>query len=190
MHKKPAFYREHELVALLKSNNKCAYEYLYDHYGPPLYGIVCKILKDQTKAQDVLQDSFIKIWKNIGHYQPEKGTLFTWILNIARHTAIDLLRADVKFESHIKWEAMQEKDLSSAAVIFPLPAAMDVRTIVGRLPAERRQVIELVYFQGYTHEQTSIKLKLPLGTVKSRLRVAIKDLRCIFGAPNLLAGLV
>jgi len=102
MQKKPDCYCELELVALLKSNNKSAFEYLYDHYAPPLYGIVCRIVKDETKAQDVLQDSFIKIWKNIGHYQPEKETLFTWILNAARNTAIDRLRTDLNFESHIR----------------------------------------------------------------------------------------
>ena len=164
MYIKPAYYCECDLVALLKSNNKSAYEYLYDHYGPPLYGIICKIVKDDTKAEDVLQDTFIKIWKNIDCYQPEKGTLFTWILNVARNTAIDRLRTDGKFECHIKWEAVQEKDLSGAAVVTTLPPTMDVRTIVWGLSAEKKQVIDLIYFQGYTHQEASTHLKLPLGT--------------------------
>jgi len=177
---KPALYAEHELVTLLKSNNKSAYEYLYDHYAPALYGIARKIVKDDSKADDVLQDSFIKVWKHIARYDAAKGTLFTWMLNITRRTAIDKLKTDCKFENDLKWESVRENDLNVGSVFIPAPATIDIKSIVEKLLPERKKLIELVYFEGYTHEEASEHLSLPLGTVKSRIRKAIQELRLVF----------
>ena len=86
-------YSEEELVNLLKQNNKAAFSYLYDHYSGALFGIILKIVnQDEETSEDVLQDVFIKIWKKIATYDSTKGTLFTWMLNIARNTAIDKVR--------------------------------------------------------------------------------------------------
>lgn len=183
MNKKPAFYREDELVVLLKSNDKAAYEYLYDKYAPALYGIVCKIVKDDCIASDVLQESFVKIWVHIAHYDPDKGTLFTWILNVTHRTAIDKLRADYKFRSNIAWDAVYENDVRTILAFTPLVSTMDLMSIVGTLLPEKRQLIELVYFEGYTHQEASEYLCLPLGTVKSRIRKALQELRRVFDSP-------
>ncbi|CAG5075043.1 ECF RNA polymerase sigma factor RpoE [Dyadobacter sp. CECT 9623] len=180
MTKKSTRYCEPELVALLKSNNKVAFEYLYYHYAPALYGIICKIVKDENTADDVMQDSFIKIWKNIAHYNPEKGTLFTWVLNVARHTAIDKRREDYKYATTIKWDVVQEADLSAGSIFTPLPATVDLKSIVERLLPEKKQLIQMVYFEGYTHQEASQHLGLPLGTVKSRVRKALQELRQTF----------
>ncbi|KAA6438312.1 RNA polymerase sigma factor [Dyadobacter flavalbus] len=177
---KSILFTENELVTLLKTNNKAAYEYLYDHYAPALYGIVRKIVKDDSRADDVMQDSFIKIWKHMASYDAEKGSLFTWMLNITRRTAIDKLRADCKFENDLKWEAVRENDLGNHAVFTPAPATLDLKSIVEKLLPEKKQLIELVYFEGYTHEEASEHLCLPLGTVKSRIRNAMKELRKVF----------
>ena len=173
-------YTEQQLISLLKSNDRTAFEYLYDHYSAALYGIIVKIVKDEDRACDVMQDTFLKIWKNISSYNAEKGTLFTWILNIARNTAIDKLRVEVKKEHVIKLDSLHDGDLSSASLFIPVPATMDLRTIVSQLLPERKLLIEMVYFQGYTHEEVSERLNLPLGTVKSRIRKALKELRGIF----------
>lgn len=87
-------YSEEELVVALKSNERAAFEFLYDHYSGALFNIICKTLRDEERAADVLQESFLKIWKNIASYNPEKGRLFTWILNIARNCAIDAARVE------------------------------------------------------------------------------------------------
>ncbi|GLU51734.1 RNA polymerase sigma factor SigK [Dyadobacter frigoris] len=173
-------YTEHELISSLKCNSKEAFEYLYDHYASALYGIIMKIVKDEEKAADVMQDSFLKIWKNIGSYNVEKGTLFTWILNVARNTAIDRLRLDVKNEKSVSWDTVIESDLGNNVVFNPIPATIDIRAIVASLLPEKSVLIDLVYFQGYTHEEVSEKLSLPLGTVKSRIRKALNELREIF----------
>jgi DNA-directed RNA polymerase specialized sigma24 family protein len=105
------FSSEKELVTLLKLNNKTAFEYIYDHYGSGLYGIVCKIEKDEAKALNIMQDTFIKIWQNIQHYDQDNGTLFTWMLLIARNTAINRTRIDSKFEGHAPWGLLRESDV-------------------------------------------------------------------------------
>ena len=181
-------YTEKELISSLKNNNKEAFEYLYDHYAPALYGIIMKIVKDEEKAADVMQDAFLKIWKNIGGYNTEKGTLFTWILNVARNTAIDRLRLDVKLAKSVSWDHVKEAELSNGVIFNPIPATIDIRAIVQSLLPEKSLLIDLVYFQGYTHEEVSSKLSLPLGTVKSRIRKALAELRDIFGVKELILG--
>ncbi len=85
---------EEELVRSLKQNSQKAFEYLYDNYSGSLMGVITKIIKDTEKSEDILQDAFLKIWRKIGDYDPSKGRLFTWMVNIARNTAIDQFRKD------------------------------------------------------------------------------------------------
>jgi len=175
-------YTETELVGQLKSNSKDAFEYLYERYSAALYGIILKVVKDEEKAADAMQDSFLKIWRNIGSYNSEKGTLFTWILNVARNTAIDKLRLDVKVSKVISWDQVSETELLPAAIYNPAVSLIDIRAIVSGMLPERRLLIEMVYFEGYTHEETAEKLMIPLGTVKSRIRKSLQELRSVFGA--------
>jgi RNA polymerase sigma-70 factor (ECF subfamily) len=176
-----AEYTEHELVILLKSRDRIGFEYLYDRYSAALYGIILKIVKSEDNAADVLQDTFLKVWKNIGTFHPEKGTLFTWLLNVARNAAIDKLRAEVKSEKLIKLHTVAEEELSASMAVSYMSVNFDLRTLVDNLLPERKALIDLVYFQGYTHEEASEYLSLPLGTVKSRIRKALQELRGIFG---------
>jgi RNA polymerase sigma factor (sigma-70 family) len=180
MLKRPIYQSERQLVTLLQNYNKASFEYLYDHYAPGLYGIACKIVKDENIAADVVQDSFIKIWRNIGRYSEDKGTLFTWMLNITRRTAIDRLRTDLKHQNNIAWEQIREDDLSPTAIITPILDIIDVRSMLERLRPERKRLIELVYFEGYTHQEACEYLELPLSTVKSRIRKALIELRQVF----------
>lgn len=173
-------FREDELVSQLKRNDRSAFEYLYDHYSPALYGIILKIVKDEERAADVLQDSFLKIWRNIDKYWPEKGTLFTWMLNVARNTAIDKHRTETKVQNVVSLEVAAEREINLSDDWHRRLYDMDVRAMVALLLPERRLLIELVYFEGYTHEELSEKLQLPLGTVKSRIRRALQELRDIF----------
>ncbi|NIJ52553.1 RNA polymerase sigma factor [Dyadobacter arcticus] len=183
MSRKSIFYCENELVILLKANDRAAFEYLYDNYAAGLYGIIRRIVRDDNKADDVMQDSFIKIWKNIASYDADKGTLFTWLLNVARHTAIDRSRTDAKFENNTNWDLVAEKDLMPSSAIHYDASALDLKEIVNKLRPEKRQLIQMLYFEGYTHEEASEYLCLPLGTVKSRVRKALSELRQVFDIP-------
>ncbi|MCF0073331.1 sigma-70 family RNA polymerase sigma factor [Dyadobacter sp. CY261] len=179
-------YREKDLLAQLRNNNRNAFEYLYNHYSAALFGVILKIVKDEDKAADVLQDSFLKIWRGMASYSSERGTLFTWMLNIARNTAIDTLRVDAKTAGKIiRLDAIVEPEVGVADGWPRHALDMDVRSWVARLLPERRVPIELVYFQGYTHEEVAEKLSVPLGTIKSRIRKGLQELRCVFSTPEL-----
>ena len=166
-----------ELVRSLKEHSQESYSELYDKYGPALYGIICKIVNDATIAEDVLQEVFIKIWKNIENYSQEKGSFFTWILSITRHTAIDYLRSGHhKFKSQIQ-NAGSNEYIENHAVATSEAGATSCRGLVAKLEPKYRQVIDLVYFWGYTQEEVSKILDLPLGTVKTRARTGLQILR-------------
>ena len=172
-------YSEEELVEALKRNERTAFEFLYDHYSGALFNIICKTLRDEERAADVLQESFLKIWKNIASYNPEKGRLFTWILNIARNGAIDAARVEGRkpiMDDIDDRAAQNERDTSEELST----ASSEMKSIVNMLRPERKILIDMAYFQGYTHEEISEELKIPLGTVKSRIRTALQELKQYF----------
>ncbi|QRR04221.1 sigma-70 family RNA polymerase sigma factor [Dyadobacter sandarakinus] len=174
-------YSEEELVVALKRNERAAFEFLYDHYSGALFNIISKTLRDEEKAADVLQESFLKIWKNISSYDAGKGRLFTWIMNIARNGAIDAARAEGRKPAMDDIEnkvVLNERDLHEDSVVV----SSEMKAIVDMLRPERKVLIDMAYFQGYTHEEISEELKIPLGTVKSRIRTALQELKQYFAA--------
>ncbi|GAC1433077.1 MAG: sigma-70 family RNA polymerase sigma factor [Chitinophagaceae bacterium] len=176
-------YTETELLAALKAHDEQAYSFLYDHYSKALFALILQIIPQHTHAEDVLQDVFIKIWQNIHSYDATKGRLYTWIINIARNQAIDRSRS---------------KDFNNQAKTITLPDSVYNREsnsgrsiddvglvkVLSKLPDENRKLLELSYFQGYTHEEIAQILKLPLGTVKTRIRSTIIQLRKVLGEKN------
>jgi len=172
-------YSEEELVVALQKNERTAFEFLYDHYSGALFNIISKTVRDEERAADVLQESFLKIWKNIASYNPEKGRLFTWIMNIARNGAIDAARVEGRKPAmdDIEDRAVQnQKDVSADS----LTISSEMKAIIDMLRPERKILIDMAYFQGYTHEEISEELRIPLGTVKSRIRTALQELKQYF----------
>jgi len=172
-------YSEDELVSALKRNERTAFDFLYDHYSGALFNIITKTLRDEERAADVLQESFLKIWKNIASYNPEKGRLFTWILNIARNGAIDAVRMEGRKPAmdDIDDRAVQnEPDAAQESMV----SSSEMKAIINMLRPERKILIDMAYFQGYTHEEISEELSIPLGTVKSRIRTALQELKNYF----------
>lgn len=172
-------YSEEELVSALKRNERTAFEFLYDHYSGALFNIISKTLRDEERAADVLQESFLKIWKNIASYNPEKGRLFTWIMNIARNGAIDAARAEGRKPAMSDIEetaVLNERDSYEDSQTV----SSDMKAIIDMLRPERKILIDMAYFQGYTHEEISDELSIPLGTVKSRIRTALQELKQYF----------
>lgn len=170
----------HHLIIRLQAQDKSVIEELYDQYSDTLYGIVLRIVQQEALAQDVLQESFVKIWKNGHKYDGSKGTLFTWMLNICRNTAIDKTRsANYRRQSKIhtidqtvynseKWSCEQKPD------------HIGLKQEVVKLEEKYREIIELIYFQGYTQQEVTDHLNIPLGTVKSRVRIGLRELRKLF----------
>ena len=171
-------YNEVELVGALKQQSEKAFSYLYDNYSGALYGVITSILTDLEIANDVLQETFLNIWKNFNSYDAAKGRLFTWMLNIARNAAIDKLRSS-GFRNMKKNQPLKEDVSIEAEIGFTKPAFKDfgLRKLLLGLKEEQRTLIELSFFQGYTHEEISKIIGIPLGTVKTRIRSALIQLR-------------
>jgi RNA polymerase sigma-70 factor, ECF subfamily len=175
-----ATYAEFELVSLLKRKDERAYNYLYDNYSAALYGVIMKVVNIEETASDVLQEVFVKIWRNIESYDQQKGKLFTWMLNIARNTAIDTVRSkSYKNDQKIR-ELGNDVHVNNA----PLTATIKIdhiglQKVLEQLTEEQRLLIDLAYFKGYTQEEISKELEVPLGTVKTRIRNALLRLRDI-----------
>jgi RNA polymerase sigma factor (sigma-70 family) len=171
-------YTEQELISLLKSRDNRAFGYLYDNYSAALFGIITQIVGDMELANDVLQEVFINVWRKIESYDPTKGRLFTWMLNIARNASIDVLRSK-SFQNSQKNQSISES-YDTGIGGQSLPVNIDnigLKKILLQLKAEHRVLIELAYFKGYTHEEIADIEDIPLGTVKTRIRSALIQLR-------------
>ncbi len=171
---------EETLIAALRNKNRSAFEYLYDHYAGAMLGVIARILKKEELAEEVLQDVFLKVWDKIESYDPSKGRLFTWMLNIARNQAIDKTRSkefskgkktgDIdNFVNRIDREGYVEQKVESIG----LPELLKV------LPDDQRFIIDQHYLKGYTQAEIAEEFNLPLGTVKTRMRLAMKELRTL-----------
>ena len=170
------------LISSLKERDQSAYAYLYDNYSGALYGIIFNIVKDEDDAQDVLQEAFISIWKSIDSYDAAKGgSLFTWMLNISRNKAIDRYRQKNRIaenQSEYKNVHIQNDNAKSTTTNID---KIGINSFIDKLKPDHKELIELHYFKGYTHQEITDQTQLPLGTVKTRIRAAIKDLKQLVG---------
>lgn len=169
-------YSEQELVAMLQQREEQAFSYLYDNYSGALLGVIGGIITDRELAQDVLQNVFVNIWRKIESYDPSKGRLFTWMLNIARNAAIDEIRSRGYRDAQKNQPIADQAELPGA-VSGPVVDDVGLKKVLRNLKQEWRTLIELAYFQGFTHEEIAKMQGLPLGTVKTRIRTALIQLR-------------
>jgi RNA polymerase sigma-70 factor (ECF subfamily) len=178
---RPSIFTESDLVKGLLNGNTWALETVYSSYSASLLGIISKIIRQQDLAEDVLQETFVKIWKSIPQYDAGKGRLFTWMSRLARNKAIDHLRSRGEANS------MRNEDLEiiSAEVNEQHqtnynPEHIGLKQLMRTLSPAQIAILELIYFQGYTQSEVAEALQIPVGTVKTRLRAAIKTLRGLF----------
>jgi RNA polymerase sigma factor (sigma-70 family) len=175
----PITYTEQELVAALKERNNQAFAFLYDHYAGALYSIIRQIITDNSElAGDVLQEVFINIWRKIESYDQTKGRLFTWMLNIARNASIDTLRSK-SYQNSQKNQELPENVYKGASNQTTQQNVDNIglKKVLEKLKPEHRVLVELAYFKGYTHEEIAGMMTIPLGTVKTRIRNALLQLR-------------
>lgn len=170
---------ESRITSLLSQRDKEALQLIYQHYRRALFGVIIGIIKDDELAEDVLQEALVKIWKNGASYDPAKGRLYTWMLNICRNSAIDKTRS----KHFVQSQKTQSEDFfvsgseGTGQRVETQTDTLDIRNWVDRLSPEHQQVVRIIYFGGRTHQEASDELDLPLGTVKSRLRKALLILR-------------
>jgi RNA polymerase sigma-70 factor (ECF subfamily) len=165
-------------VLALRNREKIAIEALYDMYSSSLYGIISRIVLDTPTAEDVLQETFVKIWNSFASYSTEKGRLFTWMVNIARNLAIDKIRSK-DFKNQNKNQELENNVtfIDEQRNTVYNPELLGIKELVETLKPEQKSILDLVYFKGYTHVEAADELGVPLGTIKTRLRMAIIQLR-------------
>jgi len=172
-------YEEQDLILRLRQQDDQAFSYLYDHYSGALYGVIKQIVPDLELANDVLQEVFVNIWRKIGSYDASKGRLFTWMLNIARNAAIDKTRSKAYQEGLRQQSLTEDTVLTGVAVVHPGMDDYGLKKQLLKLKEEQRLLIDLSYYHGYTHEQIAKALNMPVGTVKTRIRSALTQLRTL-----------
>lgn len=178
MSKKKITLSEEELVLALRNREKIAIEALYDMYSASLFGVISRIVIDEATSEDVLQETFVKIWHSFSSYSADKGRLFTWMVNIARNLSIDKLRSK-DFKNQNKNQELENNVtlIDEQRNTVYKPELMGIKDLVQKLKPEQKSILDLVYFKGYTHVEAADELGIPLGTIKTRLRMAIIELR-------------
>ncbi|MDZ4667483.1 MAG: sigma-70 family RNA polymerase sigma factor [bacterium] len=173
---------EQELIKILRTGEESAFDVLYRNYAPAIFGLILNIVKNREQAEEITQDSFVKIWNNFSTYSESKGRVYTWMLNIARNLAIDFIRS--------KQERMSQKNQDLEISVYQIDQQgqsnipvdeIGLKNLVGELSVDQKVIIEKMYFQGYSQSEISEELEIPLGTVKTRARQAIMKLRFVFG---------
>ena len=169
---------EQNIVQLLEKGDKSAINLLYQNYADSLYGVILKITNNEELAQDALQETFVKVWRNSKRYDQKKAKLFTWLYRIARNTAIDKLRSyNNKFEKEVQIDKSN---------VYILPTSnlnqdvLDLREHVARLDDKYQIVINALFFEGLTQQEASEELDIPLGTIKSRLKIGLRELKKVY----------
>jgi RNA polymerase sigma factor (sigma-70 family) len=169
---------EEELVLALSKREKIGIEALYDMYSASLFGVISRIVIDEPVAEDVLQETFVKIWNSFSSYSIEKGRLFTWMVNIARNLAIDKIRSkDFKNQGKNRELENNVTFIDEQRNTVYKPELLGIKELVETLKPDQKSILDLVYFKGYTHVEAADELGIPLGTIKTRLRMAIQQLR-------------
>lgn len=169
---------EEALINGLRARNKQSQEYLYEKYSAALFGVISRIIFDRDIAEEVFHDAFVKIVTKIDNYDASKGRLYTWMANICRNSAIDKTRSK-EFSKKSKTNTIDDYvyGMESTGDTAAAVDGIGVKELMNDLNEEQRFVMECIYFKGYTHTEVAEKYALPLGTVKSRIRSAIKVLK-------------
>jgi RNA polymerase sigma-70 factor, ECF subfamily len=167
------------LIELMHNRNPRCISLLYDAYSRALFGIILHIVQNHELAEEVLQDTFTKVWRNIDSYDDRKGRPYTWLVNIARNTAIDATRTkhfkqyNQSIDSAINTiDTYRNKSINTDTI--------GVQKLTETLPKNYKILIDLIYFQGFTQSETAEYLAIPIGTVKTHLRSAMMLLKQLF----------
>jgi RNA polymerase sigma-70 factor, ECF subfamily len=179
---------ERSLVRRLKARDEAALAELYDLVAPWVLGLAFRILRDEDEAEQVVGEVFVQVWWHIDQHDARRGPLVPWMLSIARNRALDVVRRrDRWWRKAERWKQAQATDLGDVepapheASVPGWPLHREVHAALAALPEEQRRVVLLAYFEGLTHSEIARRLNQPLGTVKTRLRIAHQKLTQALG---------
>src|SRR5829696_4226249 len=179
---------DEDLISFGGQGDAEAFTTLYDRHGRAAFSLAYRMMGERQAAEDLAQDAFLKVWRSASSYRAERGSVRTWILSIVHNRGIDQIR------SHASRRRTQDKIEASAPRSQPSEAFAQtwrnsqrdqIREALDTLPPEQLKILELAYFSGYTHVEISELLRLPLGTVKGRMRLGLKKIRDYFDHPKL-----
>jgi RNA polymerase sigma-70 factor (ECF subfamily) len=178
-----AKYDDEELISLITQLREEALAQLYDRYNRLVFSLALAIVNDQATAEEITLDVFMRVWQKAASYRSDQAKVSTWLTHIARHHAIDVLRRRsvrpdqyaVDWEDAIPDPVSPEHNPQEFAEISQQRER--VQAALAQLPADQRQALTLAYYSGYTQRQIAEVLKQPLGTIKTRLRLALQKLR-------------
>ncbi|MFN8375107.1 MAG: sigma-70 family RNA polymerase sigma factor [Anaerolineae bacterium] len=178
---------EAQLIKRVIQKDQLALAELYQRYGALVYGLALRVLNNPVLAEEAAQDTFMKVWNQAYTWDAAKGRLSTWLMTITRYTAIDRLRKEQnRPPASVALEDIEE--ILGKRSFLDTPQGQDsqlLRTLIRKLPVEQIQVIEQGFFQGLSHSEIAAELKLPLGTVKTRLRLGLQKLKVMWLESNL-----
>jgi RNA polymerase sigma-70 factor, ECF subfamily len=177
------------LVDRLAARDPAALAEIYDTYGRSVFALALRILGDPAGAEDVVHDVFLKLWRDPAQYRIQRGSLRSWLLSVSHNRCIDILRHRRVAASHLvsaeqDWKRVAHEvtaggtgDLGDQAALAE--EAARVRWALAQIPRPQRQVIEMAFFEGKTHDEISTELGEPLGTAKTRIRLGMRKLRTL-----------
>jgi RNA polymerase sigma-70 factor (ECF subfamily) len=170
--------RDRQLIQRISNQEQNALLELYQRYGSLVYGLALRILRNPGAAEEVVQDIFLKVWQSPERWNPNLGQFSSWLLTITRNASIDRLRKD----QHLQFYSLEQVEVAPTAALDDhiWYDAQILANLLLELPFEQRQLIELAFYQGYTHSELSENLRLPLGTIKTRLRTGLQKLRSLW----------
>src|SRR5918912_2092831 len=182
---------DEDLISLVETSDAEAFATLYDRHSRAAFSLAYRMMGDRQTAEDLAQDSFLKVWRNASSYRAERGSVRTWILSIVHNRGIDQLRSHAsrrRTQDRIEASAPRSQPSEAFAETWKNSQRDQVRQALNTLPPEQLKILELAYFSGYTHLQISELVDVPLGTIKGRMRLGLKKMRDCFDHPKLTRG--
>src|SRR5215208_1359193 len=174
---------DEDLISLVEAADAEAFATLYDRHSRAAFSLAYRMMGERQASEDLMQDAFLKVWRSAKSYRAERGSVRTWILSIVHNRGIDQIRSQAsRLRTQDKIEASAPRSQPSEAFAETLRNSQrdQVREALDTLPPEQLKILELAYFSGYTHVEISDLLRLPLGTVKGRMRLGLKKIRDYF----------
>jgi RNA polymerase sigma-70 factor, ECF subfamily len=167
-------------MSLVEGGDTEAFAALYDRYCRLAYSVAHKLTGEKQAAEDLTQDAFLKVWRSADGYRPQRGSVRTWILSVVRNQGIDQLRAKAtrrRMQEKLEASAPRSEPSEAFTQVWHQARLGQVREALDALPHVQQQVLELAHFSNLTHLEIAERLRLPLGTVKGRLRLGLEKLR-------------
>lgn len=175
---------------MVREGHALAFEIVFDRHAGPAFSLAYRMCGRRARAEDVVQEAFLSIWRSGSRYDRTRGSVRSWILSTVHNRAVDAIRREVGKEArYVADESVAERAPSAERVEDEVERRDDahrVRRALSDLPSDQRRVIELAYFGGFSHTEIADMLKLPAGTVKGRMRLGLSKLRLSLGAEGLL----